>query len=152
MVYETDWLWHVTPFLRQILEKHKTRFSKREYTIDRLIERWLQTPAPELEEIVRSSRALPVYADLGGTLLLRTDGEILSLPHDASSATVETASSWKLAALVAAVEKHPELAFLLPARPSEASDCSDCSGRGRITIGTSQARCAQCCGLGWVTR
>jgi hypothetical protein len=46
-----------------------------------LLDRWLASPPddPVLLEAVRSCGALPVYADLGGILFLRPDGEILVL-------------------------------------------------------------------------
>ena len=55
--------------------------------IDRLIYQWLASPSHlELVEAVRISGALPVYMGIGGALLLRSDGEILSIPWDSPGA------------------------------------------------------------------
>jgi hypothetical protein len=48
-----------------------------------LVERWLASPdRTDLTEAVRVSGALPVCSDMGGTLLLRPDGEILLLDNE----------------------------------------------------------------------
>jgi hypothetical protein len=120
-----------------------------------LVERWLASPdCTDLTEAVRVSGALPVYSDMGGTLLLRPDGEILFLDneseHDAPQ--IETDFGWRTAAVVVGVEKYPELRSLLPIRPSGTEDCEACAGRGRVRLGETDHRflCGRCHGLGWL--
>lgn len=119
-----------------------------------LIERWLASPDhPDVTEAVRVSGALPVYADMGGTLFLRPDGEILALAHDeGDEPQLETDERWRITAVVVGAEKYPELRPLLPIRPAETEDCDACAGQGRIRVAEIDYRflCGNCYGLGWV--
>jgi hypothetical protein len=120
-----------------------------------LVEEWLAAPTHlDLVEAVRVSGALPVYVSWGDTLLPRPDGEILCLPDGDNIEAIAVVSdrSWRLTADVVAVEKHPELAPLLPTRPHGTGKCEWCDGRGRVLIGTSDFRpiCGKCYGLGWL--
>ena len=121
--------------------------------IESLVERWLAShPDSNLVKPVRASRALPVYSDMGGDLLLRPDGEILV--HDGwedDEPQIETDSVWRLTAIVVGVEKYPELRPLLPIRDPGTKDCYACGGRGEIHIAgiNCSFRCGNCCGLGW---
>jgi hypothetical protein len=122
--------------------------------IQALVDRWLASPSPndlDLVEAVRASGALPIYADMGGTLFLRPDCEILSLDHDSKDEPqVETDPSWRLTAVVVGTEKYPELRPFLPARPSGTEDCEACDGRGRVRVGEIDFLCGRCYGLGWL--
>jgi histidine triad (HIT) family protein len=138
--------------LAALLREQDTKFAKREHLVGGLIARYLEGPdALSVCDIVKTNNALPVYADMGGILFLRPNGEILCLPDDGSSLKPETDLSWCTIALVSAAEKYPELSFLLPPRPETAKDCSDCQGTGKIKIHQiAYAGCSRCNTLGWV--
>ena len=99
--------------------------------------------------------AIPLWADIGGAILLRPDGTVLELEWDQPSERVPReleAPSWSLA-LVAGAERYPWLADLLPQRPTDATSCPDCEGKGRRRYNEPQPGgliyCATCDGLGW---
>src|SRR5262249_7448115 len=128
--------------------------------IRRLVDEWLRDPDPhqDLTEVVRSTGALPLYRDAGGTVLLSPEGEILSQSSDeppgSTLTEVERDPKSRLSALVVGTQKYPELAPLLPQRTNRAKDCGACAGRGGVQIGDLEIgnllRCGQCCGLGWL--
>jgi hypothetical protein len=101
-----------------------------------------------LTQVAERLRALPVYMDMGGALFLTLDGDVLRLNHyDGDVPTPELDSERHIVAAVAAAEKYPELAPLVPERPASAEDCSACGGTGRIT--RHNLRCGECTSLGW---
>jgi hypothetical protein len=122
--------------------------------IQSLVKGWLASPTrSDLTEAVRGSGALPVYSDMGGTLFLRPDGEILVLgsgPED-DEPRIETDPGWRITAIVVGAEEDPELRPLLPVRPSGTEDCEACAGHGRVHVGEIDHRflCGRCHGLGW---
>jgi len=101
--------------------------------------------------------ALPLYADLGGAILLRADGQFLELQRDQPSELHPIEGdepSWKVA-LVAGAERYPWLAELLPARPATAVTCEVCGGTGKFSHAGSSTGyffCGRCDGLGWYER
>jgi hypothetical protein len=113
--------------------------------IRRRLAEYLTDPAAEHREVASRFGALPVYADMGGTLFITPSLQILTMRHDEGAMSEECSPEWRLAAPVAAVERFPELRQLLPTRPSGSLDCSVCAGTGRL-LG---ARCGSCIGLGW---
>jgi hypothetical protein len=120
--------------------------------IQSLVQKWLASPTHrELMEVVQTSGALPVYEGMGGTLLLRPDGEILVLTDDSIEPEVESDPVWRLIAVVVGAEKYPDLRSLLPVRPPGTPDCDFCGGCGRLRLGTveSNVMCGSCNGLGW---
>jgi hypothetical protein len=123
--------------------------------IQALVDRWLASPSndPELARAVHNSGALPVYTDIGGTLFVRPDGEILILEHDSTGAPrSETDPGWRITAVVVAAEKYPELGGLLPTRPPGATYCQECEGRGRLRVPNFDRDflCGKCYGFGWL--
>ncbi len=116
--------------------------------IQHLIQRWFDSPTHlELVDAVRTSGALPVYADMGGALLLRPDGEILCFPWDSLGEPArESDPGWRITAVVVGTEKYPELRPLLPVRPVGTPDCQWCAGSGRIRIGESGRDRGPICG------
>lgn len=109
----------------------------------------------ELAQVAAKAKAIPVYADIGGALLLDSMGRILSVstnePWNASTEVEEeTDENWRAVALVSAAERYPSLQFLRPLRPSTAIDCPACGGSGRVLIAAAQARCGRCWSRGWI--
>lgn len=91
--------------------------------------------------------ALLVYGTIGAIFFLRPDGSVLVQdPDSEETPAVETDSTWKLIAMVAAARKFPELAALLPQRPDNVRDCPVCRGTGLYM----QVPCSVCRGLGWL--
>jgi len=113
--------------------------------IRRRLAEYLTDPAAEHRDVASRFEALPVYADIGGTLFITPSLQILIMGHDEGALSEECSPEWRLVALVAAAERFSELRELLPTRPSGASDCSVCAGTGRLL----SARCGSCFGLGW---
>ena len=101
----------------------------------------------------REFGALPLFADIGGAILLRPDGALLELEWDQPSeqAPREVTDPQANIGLVVGAENYPWLAELLPPRPLSAQPCSQCGGRGRIAIaGQSAVYCGVCGARGWI--
>jgi hypothetical protein len=116
--------------------------------------RELGTTGPEIAG--REHGAIPLWADMGGAVLLRPDGTVLEFEwddpseHDPRKVDHPT---WPVA-LVTGAERYPWLAsVLLPIRPSNAVECPDCEGKGRRIYDGPNRRgtvyCATCNALGW---
>src|SRR5262249_11542501 len=109
----------------------------------------------EFRGLAQRLNALPLYADMGGCILIRPDGTMLfihsnqKLDADAVSAPL-TDRRWRHTALVVGSEKYPELRILLPPRPSDAPDCAACAGKGYISVADINAGCGVCFRLGWI--
>ena len=117
--------------------------------IERLIEECVRNSTDSMGETARAHRALPVYADVGGSLFLKANGEVWFQGSESgnSALKLEESPHWCLVARLAAAERFPELAELVTIRPAEAADCPDCEGRGRVL--NDLVRCGVCYGLGW---
>jgi hypothetical protein len=131
--------------------------------IERALHAYLSKPEEfrlplDLLPVVRRAGALPVYADLGGALLIERTGRVLSISTnqswDEDAVTEEERDDNQVTvAYVCAAELFPSLNFLRPARPPSAMDCSKCCGTGRLRIGrVSLVGCGSCWWLGWVKR
>jgi hypothetical protein len=118
--------------------------------IELRIEQYLTGPADDTRASARTHRALPVYADVDGTLFLTPTGEVLmKRGQDANAPLVpEQSAHARVVALIAAAERFPELAEIIPARPASATTCQDCEGEGKVLNG--MIRCGNCSGLGWL--
>lgn len=106
-----------------------------------------------LRELACRFDALPIYADMGGTILLRPDGELLGVYDDGVPSVLEH-RGWRTIGLVSGAEFFPELRPLLPPRPNNAFDCHPCGGRG-VERWWMEGRkgvtsCSSCWGLGWI--
>jgi hypothetical protein len=101
---------------------------------------------PDDRKLVAKTGALPVHADIGGTLLLTPDLRVLSCAHGSDQVSEEGRAKWTLLALRLASERFPELAELRPRRPADARECPVCSGSGTLF---GRLCCGQCSGLGW---
>jgi hypothetical protein len=124
-----------------------------EECVKALVRAWLDGPDDHgLGHVVRETGALPVYADIGGTLFIRPDGTVLCLVHDSDGPPqIERDPRWRLSAYAVGAEKYPDLLLLLPKRGATATDCQSCGGRGRIMIREIEIGCLHCGGLGWQT-
>jgi hypothetical protein len=89
------------------------------------LEAYLEDPSSigltsELAVLAQAHGALPVYADLGGALLIRCTGEVLSVHSNqewtaASEWSVVTEAQWLEVAYVACERRYPTLREFLPA-------------------------------------
>jgi uncharacterized protein (TIGR02996 family) len=104
-------------------------------------------------ELARRCAALPIYADMGGTILLRPDGEILVV-DDEEELQPLTHRGWRLIGLASAAEFFPELRPLLPPRPFSANSCPQCGGEGVERWWVQGKKgitpCGKCWGQGWL--
>ncbi len=112
---------------------------------------------PEIAAFVENLNALPLYADGGGGVALRSDGELIGFLWDEpQSIKVEADPHLRFLALFEGSQSHPELACLAPVRTAEDRDCGVCGGTGRVPgIEESEIeiklRC-YCGGAGWLPR
>jgi hypothetical protein len=104
-------------------------------------------------DLARRVGALPVWSDMGGYILLRPDGELLTM-DDGEAPRPLTHKGWRLLGLVSAAELFPELRPLLPPRPADAGSCPRCAGncveRWRLEGKRGITPCGKCWGLGWL--
>jgi hypothetical protein len=110
---------------------------------------------PDVSAFVATLDALPLYADWGGGVALRSDGELIGFLWDEpQSIKVETDPHLRFLALVSGGERYPELASLSPKRTAHDRDCPVCGGSGHVIgleaygMGTT-IRC-YCGGAGWL--
>ncbi|MDC3979814.1 hypothetical protein [Polyangium jinanense] len=109
----------------------------------------------DLVDAAREASALPVYADMGGALLITTEGDVLIVSTNQvwdRNAKWETEADpqWRLLARIAASERYPQLSFLRPTRPVSAVDCEACNGTGSVEFSGCAARCGGCWSTGWI--
>jgi hypothetical protein len=106
-----------------------------------------------LPAAARRLRAWPVYGDVGGVLLVATDGTVYCRGHDTDEVLPEPDPNWRTLAWAAAARLVPELRALLPERPPGYPVCSACGGLGRQQV-TQQSWCwcGACWGAGWRER
>ena len=65
---------------------------------------------------------------------IRPDGSFVRWQCEDDPGVVKPLSDpfWERMAICQGVKRYPELASLLPERPSEARECNSCKGTGRI--------------------
>jgi hypothetical protein len=129
------------------------RFMVIPTSVSRLIElrlaEFLSGPSDVRQDIARRYGALPVYSDMGGNIFLTPSGDVVFLGDEGVVTALPGAPpDWALVARIAAAEKYPELAGLVPTRPDSAPNCPACGGAGRQL--ELRFRCGSCLGLGWV--
>lgn len=89
---------------------------------------------------------LPVYADMGGVLVIKSDGSVALYHHEGDRIEPVDRDPWRTLALIQAAKAYPaELRDLQPARPADAVPCEDCDGAGELHT----AICGACLGAGW---
>jgi hypothetical protein len=111
---------------------------------------------PRLVAWLASVDALYLYGSIGIDAVLRLDGTVWVDRCD--SWPESDVSTWRLGtqeerigSLLIAKHRLPEVAALLPARPSSAFDCPTCSGGGYLHASPTNRGllCPYCWGLGW---
>jgi hypothetical protein len=108
----------------------------------------------DLRQIATDKHALLLYADMGGALALRPNGEVISFRWDRPE-SVETENDPRIRnlALFQGSKRYPELEQFIPPRPSAAKTCPHCHGTGvapeAASLGIGNIVC-YCGGLGWV--
>jgi hypothetical protein len=119
-----------------------------------LIEKWIAdyTGPHGDTELVRRFLALKLFADMGGTTFLRSNGEFFVVEHDRPG-QMSLEVPLQVMSIVHAARRYPELQALLPLRPRSAVDCSTCDGTGWLFRENAKIRpigCGTCFGLGWI--
>jgi len=96
-------------------------------------------------EIARSTGGLPVYANLGGGLAVKSDGRVVQYTWETREVREVDGDISRLA-IARLVREHPAFAELLPDRPADAESCGACAGTGLVL---EHFDCSQCLALGW---
>ena len=115
----------------------------------------LKQPTPA-EAVARRLGGIPLYADMGATLIMLLDGSIVGVEQDHDKADPTPLSAdWITLGLVAGSRRYPWLSELIPKRPKHAVDCTPCHGKGQVTVGNAAHEprpvwCGVCYGLGWL--
>jgi hypothetical protein len=103
---------------------------------------------PDLRQAAARTGGLPVYADLGGVLVLTPAGTVLRYDPETGRSTDESESRWKALALTRAARRFSQLAALRPPRPDRgAVICPQCDGAGEVL---GNVDCGVCFGRGWI--
>jgi hypothetical protein len=103
--------------------------------------------SPVAREAAEKTGGVPVYSDVGGTLVVTATGEVLEFDSDTGVAETVADPRWRLAALARGARSFGELAAFAPVRPTTASTCPACGGRGIVL---ESLDCGTCMGLGWL--
>jgi len=98
-------------------------------------------------EAAARTGGLPVYATMGGILVIRPDGTVVWMLDDSGTVEEVREEGWRLVALTHAVQKYPELKSLAPVRPAGATECKACGGRGWVLL--ESVVCGDCSSTGW---
>lgn len=101
----------------------------------------------ELRSAAQRTGGVPVYADLGGVLVVMADGGVLRFDPEAEGVSVVDDERWRTLALARASRRFPELSDLCPSRPLASTTCPQCNGEGVILGGLE---CGNCFGVGWL--
>ena len=107
----------------------------------------LDATAEDMRQAAALTGGLPVYADIGGVILLMPDGAVAYYDTEQRCARAVDDESWRTVAFVRAAKRYPELQGLHPARPMDACVCPQCAGAGEVVAGVG---CGKCLGTGWV--
>jgi hypothetical protein len=122
--------------------------------IQQRLAEYLADDAPDplgLRTIVAKFGALPLVLDMGGAEALRPDGEVITFawdePHEPA---VVRDRRLRNIALYRGSLKYPELAPLVPVRPTNAVACTHCEELAAIRREVRDIVCYACGGLGWL--
>lgn len=119
-------------------------------TIDELIATLVNgSSGSNFEAAARRFDALPLHEGWDGWALLTRQGEVFDA--DEAGALTLAKEPLRTMYLVGGAERYPELAPLLPVRPSASRNCLHCDGTGWMPLGEDgRIRCSTCRALGWV--
>lgn len=113
--------------------------------------------APALAGLLRELNALYLFGTLGFEAIMRPDGSVLVAADEHWGEPNAPSPPWRMAterertlSIVAARDHWPEVAGLLPDRPSGVKECPECQGRGAIPIQQTSILCSSCGALGWI--
>jgi hypothetical protein len=106
------------------------------------------TSSPDIREAIRRTGGVPVYADMGGVLLITREGDVWQYDHESVAVGVELEERWRQLALARAARHFPDLRGLAPQRPAGAIDCPSCGGAGVIM---ETLDCGVCSSTGWIS-
>jgi hypothetical protein len=101
-------------------------------------------------KITTLTHCLPLYSDMGGSILISKTGEFLRLDSDTGTVSALQEETWETIALVSLARDYPDLAELRRSRPENAVTCPDCSGTGRVTIAQVDLIGGKCASTGWI--
>jgi hypothetical protein len=101
----------------------------------------------EVRAAAAATGGAPVYADVGGILVILENGEVVCFDPETNAAEHVSDTRWRTVALVHGARKFPALASLLPVRAGAATTCPACGGSGTVL---QNVTCATCFGLGWL--
>jgi hypothetical protein len=113
---------------------------------------------PSQARWLREAGGFLLFGTIGSEAVLRPDGSVWICAADNWD---DPSPNWewreahgvdRWGALVLGAERVPEVAQLLPERPSTAPTCARCAG-GSYILGTATSRgivCPECGGLGWM--
>jgi hypothetical protein len=128
----------------------KTQIEQRIY---QLVKNPTAAPIYQRHLAVRYS-VLPLWGDLDCTWALNPNGEIIAFPDGVSlDAYIEDDMLRRNTALVQGSKLYPEVAALIPARPSDAQTCPDCNGSGVNPVTSDPKYAIVIClsgGTGWL--
>lgn len=113
-------------------------------------------PPLNMRKLAAQLNVLPIVLDMGGALVLRTDGEIFSFTWD-EPYRLQSEDDVRVRNLVyfQAARKFPALQPLVPRRPVDAYDCDYCNGTGTVAGLPAElvnAVTCYCGGIGWLTK
>jgi|SRR5882762_2018766 len=103
-----------------------------------------------IERALLAMDALPIPWAWEGCFGVRANGDVVYVDEHAKPIQLESlpdARQQRLATLVYAAKRNPDLACLLPKRPENVAPCPTCHGTGTVT--KIEALCGECIGLGW---
>ena len=109
----------------------------------------------ELARIARQHQVLPLWADMGGCIALRPNGQLVFLawddPEKVEPVGAAGAHDRRMvhAARAAGSRRFPSIAGLAPVRDVGARVCPSCGGSGKVASVPDNIVC-ECGGLGWV--
>ena len=107
--------------------------------------------------------AVMVDGSIGYGCYISPNGDVFMETYDIATdepPTVDRSYAAQIRVFILGSRTLPELAELIPPRPSEADDCSACNGSGRTHLEFSRVfgngwdgfLCEVCFGLGWTIR
>lgn len=99
-------------------------------TVQRLVDEYLTSSSqPSPCRMVALRGAVPVSSAWSGCFGVFDDGSVIYYDEDTNSWAPQVRRDEWLATVTFAAAQHPELAFLVPVRPSDAVVCPACSGK-----------------------